>query len=131
MLVVVYGPPVMSYEDYDPNYPRVFERLTADIRAVLPAARVEHVGAASVPGLGGRRVIDAVVIVSDDAQPATASALLAAGFTRSPFAWIEPTSTTSVQVGGVSYPRTAVRPRRGASSRAWVAGVQRSLAGEP
>ena len=86
MLVVVYGPPVMSYEDYDPNYPRVFERLTADIRAVLPAARVEHVGAASVPGLGGRRVIDAVVIVSDDAQPATASALLAAGFTRSPFA---------------------------------------------
>ena len=46
----------------------------------------------------------AVVIVSDDAQPATASALLAAGFTRSPFAWIEPTSTTSVQVGGVSYP---------------------------
>ncbi len=49
-------------------------------------------------------MIDAVVIAADDDQPATVAALVAAGFARSPFAWMEPTLTTSLQIGGVTYP---------------------------
>lgn len=104
MLAIVPGPPSMSFQDYDLSYPLVFERLVTDVQGVLPAARIEHVGSTSVPGLGGRRVIDAVVIADDDAQPATTAALVAAGFTHSPYSWIEPTLTTSLQVGDVSYP---------------------------
>lgn len=104
MLAGVSGPPSISYQAYDPVYSRVFERLASDIHAVLPAARVEHVGSTSVPGLGGRPVIDAVVIAAVDAQPAIITTLLAAGFTRSPYAWIEPTLTTSLRADGVSYP---------------------------
>ncbi|MHB8504449.1 MAG: GrpB family protein [Acidimicrobiales bacterium] len=104
MLAVVSGPPSMSYQDYDPRYPLAFERLVTGVQAVLPAARIEHVGSTSVPGLGGRRVIDAVVIADDDAQPVTTAALLAAGFTHSPFSWIQPTLTTSVEVDDVSFP---------------------------
>jgi GrpB-like predicted nucleotidyltransferase (UPF0157 family) len=103
MLAVVSAPPTVSYRDYDPRYLRAFERLASDIHAVHPAARVEHVGSTSVPGLGGRPVIDAVVIAAVDAQPAIIAALLAAGFTRSPFAWIEPTLTTSQLVDDFSY----------------------------
>lgn len=65
---------------------------------------VEHMGSTSVPGLDGRRMIDAVVITDDDAQPAMTAVLLAAGFTRSPFAWIDPTLTTSLKVGDLTYP---------------------------
>jgi GrpB-like predicted nucleotidyltransferase (UPF0157 family) len=103
MLALVSGPPSISFQDSDPGYPRVFERLACDIHVVLPAVRVEHVGSTSVPGLGGRPVIDAVVIAAVDTQPAIIAALLAVGFTHSPFAWIEPTLTTSLRVEGVSY----------------------------
>ncbi len=37
---------------------------------MLHATRVEHVGSTSVPGLGGRPVIAAVVIAAVDTQPA-------------------------------------------------------------
>jgi GrpB-like predicted nucleotidyltransferase (UPF0157 family) len=81
-----------------------FEQLAADIHAVLPGARVEHVGSTSVPGLGGRGVIDAVVLATEHEQPATVEALLATGFIPSPHTWIEPTLTTTLQVGDAGYP---------------------------
>jgi GrpB protein len=62
-------------------------------------ARGQYLGAR----IGGRPVIDAVVIATVDTQPAIIAALLAVGFTHSPFAWIEPTLTTSLRVEGVSY----------------------------
>jgi GrpB-like predicted nucleotidyltransferase (UPF0157 family) len=104
MLAMVSGPPAVVYQDYDPGDAPAFARLASAIHAVLPAARVEHVGSTSVPRLGGRPIIDAVVIDAVDAHQAIIAALLAAGFMRRPFAWIGPTLTTSLRVDAVSYP---------------------------
>jgi GrpB-like predicted nucleotidyltransferase (UPF0157 family) len=49
-------------------------------------------------------VIDAVVIATDDKQAAIVETLLAAGFTPSRYAWIEPTLTTTVRLADLSYP---------------------------
>lgn len=87
-----------------PRCPQVFAQLAGQIHAVLPAAHAEHIGSTSVAGLGGRRVIDAVVIAAGDELATTTDALLDAGFTRSPHAWIEPTLTTVLQVGETRSP---------------------------
>jgi GrpB-like predicted nucleotidyltransferase (UPF0157 family) len=51
--------------DYDPEWPRVFERIRS---YVWPAVRdvaidVQHVGSTSVPGLSAKPVIDACIVV--------------------------------------------------------------------
>lgn len=53
--------------DYDPEWPRRFEREAARIRGALgPAAlRVEHIGSTSVPGLAAKAVVDVLVGVED------------------------------------------------------------------
>jgi GrpB-like predicted nucleotidyltransferase (UPF0157 family) len=53
--------PAMSFEEYDPNYPAAFARLAESIRNAIPQADIEHVGSTSVPGLGGRPVLDVVI----------------------------------------------------------------------
>ncbi len=44
--------------DYDPSWPAAFSLLAAPLRAVLPAARVEHVGSTSVPGCAAKPLVD-------------------------------------------------------------------------
>ncbi|MDP9369535.1 MAG: GrpB family protein, partial [Chloroflexota bacterium] len=46
--------------DYDPEWPRLFEREATAIRAVLGdrALLIEHVGSTSVPGLAAKPKID-------------------------------------------------------------------------
>lgn len=56
--------------EYDPEWPRLFEREAIRIREALGArARaVEHVGSTSVPGLAAKPVIDIVLVVDDSAD---------------------------------------------------------------
>jgi GrpB-like predicted nucleotidyltransferase (UPF0157 family) len=56
--------------DYDPEWPRLFEREAIRIREVLGgrARAVEHVGSTSVPGLAAKPVIDIVLVVDDSAD---------------------------------------------------------------
>jgi GrpB-like predicted nucleotidyltransferase (UPF0157 family) len=53
--------------EYDPEWPRLYEREAARIRAALGprALRIEHVGSTSVPGLAAKPVIDVVLVVTD------------------------------------------------------------------
>jgi GrpB-like predicted nucleotidyltransferase (UPF0157 family) len=53
--------------EYDPEWPRLYEREEARIRAALGpgALRVEHVGSTAVPGLAAKPVIDIVLVVAD------------------------------------------------------------------
>jgi GrpB-like predicted nucleotidyltransferase (UPF0157 family) len=53
--------------EYDPEWPRLYEREAARIRAALGprALRIEHVGSTSVPGLAAKPVIDVVLVVAD------------------------------------------------------------------
>lgn len=100
------APPMMTFRAYDPIYRRVFDRLAQQIRAAVGReVRVEHIGSTSVPGLGGRGVIDAVVVESGSAaRAAVTSALLDDDFTAGRVAWIEPTLTGELIIDERPYP---------------------------
>jgi GrpB-like predicted nucleotidyltransferase (UPF0157 family) len=69
--------------EYDPEWPRLFEREAGRIRAALVerALLLEHVGSTSVPGLAAKPLIDILLVVPDSAnEPAYVPALEAAGY---------------------------------------------------
>ncbi|MFC7740138.1 GrpB family protein [Nocardiopsis composta] len=75
------GPVVVA--DYDPEWPRLFEREAERIRGALGgrALMVEHVGSTSVPGLAAKPVIDVLLAVADSAdEPAYLPELESAGY---------------------------------------------------
>jgi GrpB-like predicted nucleotidyltransferase (UPF0157 family) len=53
--------------DYDPEWPRWFERAAEGIRAALGerALELHHVGSTSVPGLAAKPLIDVDLVVAD------------------------------------------------------------------
>jgi GrpB-like predicted nucleotidyltransferase (UPF0157 family) len=59
--------------EYDPEWPRLFDREADRIRAVLgeKALRVEHVGSTSVPGLVAKPIIDVLLVVPDSGDEAS------------------------------------------------------------
>src|SRR5207247_1832512 len=75
------GPIVI--EEYDPEWPRRFEREEQRIRAALGdrAFQVEHAGSTSVPDLPAKPIIDIVLVVADTRdEDAYVPALEAAGY---------------------------------------------------
>jgi len=69
--------------DYDPEWPRIFEREAARIRAALGdrALAIEHVGSTSVPGLAAKPRIDILLVLADTSDESTyAPDLEAAGY---------------------------------------------------
>ncbi|WP_461176713.1 GrpB family protein [Virgibacillus ainsalahensis] len=56
--------------EYDPRWPKLFEREAKRIRSVLgnKALQVEHVGSTSVPGLCAKPIIDILLVVTDAAE---------------------------------------------------------------
>jgi GrpB-like predicted nucleotidyltransferase (UPF0157 family) len=85
--VTIVGPrPLVApveIHDYDPDWPRLYEREEARIRSVLGdrAIRIEHVGSTSVPGLAAKPIVDIALEVPDSAdEPAYVPALEAGGY---------------------------------------------------
>ena len=69
--------------DYDPQWPRLFEREAERVRAALGdrVLLLEHVGSTSAPGLAAKPRIDMLLVVADSAdEPAYIPALEAAGY---------------------------------------------------
>ena len=69
--------------EYDPAWPRLFEREAERIRSALGdrALRIEHVGSTSVPGLPAKPVIDIDLVVPDSSDEAAyVPSLEAAGY---------------------------------------------------
>lgn len=64
------GPIVLA--DYDPQWPRLFDREEARIRTALEerALQVEHTGSTSVPGLAAKPIVDIVLVVTDSTDEA-------------------------------------------------------------
>lgn len=58
--------------DYDPKWPRRFEREADRIRSALTdrVLRVEHVGSTAVPDLPAKPIIDIVLVVADSTKEA-------------------------------------------------------------
>ena len=80
--VIPHNGPI-TLAEYDPQWPALYAREAARIRAVLgdAAVRVEHVGSTSVPGLAATPIIDILLAVPDSAdEQAYAPALEAAGY---------------------------------------------------
>ncbi len=69
--------------DYDPEWPRLYEREAERVRAALGerVLLLEHVGSTSVPGLAAKPRIDMLLVVANTAdEPAYVPALEAAGY---------------------------------------------------
>jgi GrpB-like predicted nucleotidyltransferase (UPF0157 family) len=74
---------LINISDYDPQWPRLFEREAARIRAALgdQVVLLEHVGSTSIPGLAAKPLIDILLIVPNSAdEPAYVPAMEAAGY---------------------------------------------------
>lgn len=83
MLVHGPRPTTVAIVDYDPEWPRRFQRRAAELRAILGdrARLVEHIGSTSVPGLAAKPIVDIVVGVDDpDNEEAYVPDLEAAGY---------------------------------------------------
>src|SRR5260370_1907909 len=65
--------------DYDPCWPKTFERLHSRIWTALRdvALSVEHVGSTSVPGLAAKPIIDISIVVSERSNVQTGISRLA------------------------------------------------------
>ena len=73
----------IEIRDYDPCWPRLYEREEARIRSVLGdrVIRIEHVGSTAVPELPAKPLIDIVLEVGDSAdEPAYVPAMEKAGY---------------------------------------------------
>ena len=73
----------ITLAEYDPGWPRLFEREAERIRGLLGgrALLVEHAGSTSVPSLAAKPVIDIVLAVADSSDEASyVPALEAAGY---------------------------------------------------
>ena len=57
----------INIEEYDPNWPQMFENEKINLMTILPPGiikRIEHFGSTSVPGLSAKPVIDMLIEVS-------------------------------------------------------------------
>ena len=56
--------------DYDPEWPRLYEREAARMTALLGdrVVAIEHAGSTSVPGLAAKPIIDIVLVVDDSSD---------------------------------------------------------------
>lgn len=78
------APYVVQYHEYDPQLPFVFESVTRLIQSATGVA-AEHVGSSSIPGVGGRNVLDVALPVVEDNQSQVKKALYNLGFEDAPF----------------------------------------------
>ncbi|HUG64379.1 MAG TPA: GrpB family protein [Gaiellaceae bacterium] len=62
----------IQLDEYDPEWPRLFEREAERIRDALGAKAllIEHVGSTSVPGLAAKPIIDIDLVVADSSDEA-------------------------------------------------------------
>jgi GrpB-like predicted nucleotidyltransferase (UPF0157 family) len=73
----------ITFVEYDPAWPALFEREEARIRSVLDdrVVRLEHTGSTSVPGLAAKPIIDITMTVANVLdEPAYVLDLEAAGY---------------------------------------------------
>jgi GrpB-like predicted nucleotidyltransferase (UPF0157 family) len=91
-------PPIGPYflspaacHDYDPDAPRVAQRVALLMTDQLPTLVVEHIGSSSVPGCAGKGIVDLMVLYPQGQLEATKHVLETLGFQRqtTPDPWPE------------------------------------------
>jgi GrpB-like predicted nucleotidyltransferase (UPF0157 family) len=63
----------VQLDEYNPTWPRLFEREALRIRGALGerALLIEHAGSTSVPGLAAKPIIDILLVVADSSDEAS------------------------------------------------------------
>jgi GrpB-like predicted nucleotidyltransferase (UPF0157 family) len=65
MRILPYLPTLAEFRAYDPMAAQVAGMLRDAIQSMAPELRVEHVGSTSVPGCGGKGIVDLAVLYPD------------------------------------------------------------------
>jgi GrpB-like predicted nucleotidyltransferase (UPF0157 family) len=65
MQVFPYSSSPAAFRPYDPAVREVAHRLGSEIRKTDPRLQVEHIGSTSVPGCGGKGIVDLAVLYPD------------------------------------------------------------------
>ena len=71
---------LLDAADYQPAVQALFDRTAAALKALLPGARVEHVGASSIPGACSKGDLDICVLVPPEAHAQVVDLLCGQGF---------------------------------------------------
>lgn len=50
-----------SFNKYSEKYKQVFNKEKSKLKKIFPRAKIEHVGSTSIPGLGGKGIIDIAI----------------------------------------------------------------------
>ena len=135
---VVGLPGPVEVVEYDPEWPRRFDRLAARLRYLLgdDVQRIEHIGSTSVPGQAAKDVIDVQMTVTDLAvADVFAERLTAAGFplipirhdTPKPFAPDRRDWEKRMHVGVDPADRSHIHVRREGSQGAYFATAMRDF----
>ncbi len=83
--------PHLRIAPYNPEYPRIFNEIKEFIHGIIPyPVQIEHVGSTAVPGLGGREIIDVLVIAGQEHMRKIVELLETRGFRYNPQASISP-----------------------------------------
>lgn len=61
---------VITVCDYDPRWPKQFEKLRTQIAGILGelAAAIEHIGSTAVPGFSAKPIIDIDVLLRSESD---------------------------------------------------------------
>jgi GrpB-like predicted nucleotidyltransferase (UPF0157 family) len=59
-----------KFKKYNKNYPKLFAIEKRKLKKILPKnAKIEHIGSTSIPGLGGKGIIDLAISVKKSQMP--------------------------------------------------------------
>ena len=73
--------PHLAIVPYSNENSKIFERLKQYLCEVIPyEIEVEHIGSTSVPGLGGRDIIDVLILIEKGLMSRVVSLLKSKGF---------------------------------------------------
>ncbi len=96
-----------EFRPHDPIAAFVAVELSQAIRSIAPDLSVEHIGSSSVPGCGGKGVIDLAVLYPEDGLERSRKALDELGFQRQggpePFPESRPMRVGAVEHGGQTF----------------------------
>ena len=71
---------ILQASEYQPQAHEVFAEVASQVRCLLPLARIEHIGASSIPGAVSKGDLDICVVVAQEEHISTVRALQTAGY---------------------------------------------------
>jgi len=70
---------------YDSKVPEIFEEIKQFVCNFVPyPVEVEHIGSTAVPGLGGKGIIDILIVINREYMPKVVEVLESGGYKHNP-----------------------------------------------